>query len=149
MDTWQQYTLRANTEFRLACYGNAILMHNQALDHARHAFREAPRCCLEHAVSRVLISHFNLADCYVALEDATRAAECYFAALRFLQQVQRHEVRSEADMYAVLHGMGHLHQQWCELVRLHEAQLPYEVRQTWFDTSRELLGTVDAMAVRH
>lgn len=149
MDTWQQYTLRAQTEFQLACYGNAILMHNQALDHARHAYQQEPACCLEHALSRVLISHFNLADCYVALGDAARAAECYLTAQRFLLQVQRTRVGSADDMNAVLHGFGHLHQLWCALLREHPVALSYEQRATWHESSKLLLGSADALAVRH
>lgn len=149
MDTWQQYTLRANTEFQLACYGNAILMHNQALDHARHQFSTKPQCCFEHALAKVMISNFSLADCYCALDEFKRAADCYLAAQQFLADVQSSCENSEESVQALLHAQSHLHALWCELLGKHSDAVPYESQLSYHHNSCLLVAGTEGLAVRH
>lgn len=149
MDTWKQYTLRANTEYQLACYGNAILMHNQALDHARHHFGDEADNCLEQAIARVMISHFNLADCYMALEEYSRAADCYLAAQGFLVDVAQGSVTVDSDQQALLHANGHLHTLWHKLVKDHGPALAWRHQLAYHERSRELLSAAEAGVVRH
>lgn len=149
MDPWQQSTLRANTEFKLACYGNAILMHNQALDHARQMFADQCACCAADALSKVLISHFNLADCYKALEQYERAADCFLAALNFLVQAQGTVLADEQARERFLHAHSHLHAMWSDFIRLYGANVPYKAQLCYHSSSAELVHNADAMAVKH
>lgn len=150
MDTWQQYTLRANTEFQLACYGNAILMHNQALDFAQHHFHSIREgCCFGHAVSRVMISNFSLADCYTALGEYKRAADCYLAAQRFLLDLQCDYSEDTDELGALLHAQSHLHALWCELLGHHGDDVPQENQLAYCSRSRDLVRGAEARVVRH
>jgi tetratricopeptide (TPR) repeat protein len=148
-DTWQQFTLRANTEYQLACYGNAILMHNQALDHARHAFAASAAICLEHAIARVLISNFNLADCYTALGEISRAADCYLAAQHFLLHAGRQICAEESSRHALEHANAHLVALWSDFVRLYLEDIPYTSRVNWHHGNCELKEAAEQAAVRH
>lgn len=150
MDTWQQYTLRANTEFKLACYGNAILMHNQALDYARHHFCAAGEgCCFGHAVARVMISNFSLADCYTALGEYRRAADCYLEAQRFLLDLPCLGDGVGDAGEALLHAQSHLHTLWCEFLGKHADRVPYDCQLTYHSRSCELVREIEGRAVRH
>lgn len=148
MDIWHQCTLRANTEFQLACYGNAILLHNQALDHARHQFA-TPACCIDHALARVLISNFSLADCYAALGEIERAADCYLAAQRFLGSAQEALADMADATQAVQQANAHLHALWLDFVRAHQDTIPYQQQLAYHAGCSELLGVIAAQAVRH
>ncbi|MES2623652.1 MAG: hypothetical protein V4628_00100 [Pseudomonadota bacterium] len=149
MDTWQQFTLRANTEYQLACYGNAILMHNQALDYARHAFSNNARTCLEHAIARVLISNFNLADCYTALGEISRAADCYLAAQHFLLNAGRQLCVDETSQHALDHANAHLVALWSDFVKRYMEDIPYASQVDWHQGNCELRSTAEQAAVRH
>jgi tetratricopeptide (TPR) repeat protein len=148
-DTWQQFTLRANTEYQLAYYGNAILMHNQALDHARHAFAANARTCLEHAIARVLISNFNLADCYTALGEISRAADCYLAAQHFLLNAGRQLCIDDESRHALEHANAHLVALWANFVKLYLDDIPYARQVDWHHGNCELRATADQAVVRH
>jgi hypothetical protein len=147
-DTWHQYTCRGNTEYQLACYGNAILMHNQALDHARHQFMACAHCCFGHALSKVLISHFSLADCYRALEQPERAATLYLDALGFLCHAARELPALNGALDAVLQAGTHLHTLWCEFVK-EFPELPDATGLQYHHDSQALWRVLKQHAVQH
>ena len=149
IDTWQQFTLRANTEYQLAFYGNAILMHNQALDYARHAFTTNARSCIEHAIARVLISNFNLADCYTALGQISRAADCYVSAQHFLLHTGRELCLDAAAQHELEHANAHLVALWADFVKRYLDDIPYETQVTWHYGNCELKASAEQAAVRH
>lgn len=147
-DSWHQYTSRGNTEYQLACYGNAILMHNQALDHARHQFLASDNCCFGQALSKVLISHFSLADCYRALQQPARAATCYLEALRFLRRATNDLPPVEGALESVLQAGTHLHTLWCEFVR-EFPEVPDRLGLEYHQGSQALCALLTQHAVHH
>jgi tetratricopeptide (TPR) repeat protein len=147
-DSWHQYTCRGNTEYQLACYGDAILLHNQALDHARHQFTSSAPCCFGHVLSQVLISHFSLADCYRALAQPNRAAACYQDALRFLRRATQQLPAVEGALDAVLQAGTHLHTLWCEFVQ-EFPEVPELASLDYHRDSQNLWVTLKQYAVQH
>jgi tetratricopeptide (TPR) repeat protein len=147
-DAWQQYTLRGNTEYQLACYDDAIRMHNQALDYARNDFPHRVRFCVDHAIARVLISHFSLADCHSALAEYDSAAECYLQAQRFLLQCSRDMARGERQQQALEHACLHLCALWSEFARLHDHEIPAPCQRAYHEGHAQLQREVSA-AVLH
>jgi len=147
-DVWHQYTCRGNTEYQLACYGNAILMHNQALDHARHQFAMLGDTSFGQTLSKVLISHFSLADCYRALEQPPRAASCYLEALRFLRSAAEELPATQGALEAVLQAGTHLHTLWCEFA--HEfPDIPDSTGLEYHAGSQALCAALTQHAVHH
>lgn len=149
MDIWRQYTLRANTEFKLACYGNAILMHNQALDHARHQLANQLEYTGHCALDKVMISHFNLADCYLALREYQRSADCYLMAQDFLLSSRDRLPANETGEKALRQGLTQLHILWNDFIAEHADAIPYQSQLRYQATREQLQTCADASAVRH
>jgi tetratricopeptide (TPR) repeat protein len=149
MDIWHQYTARANTEYQLSFYGNAILMHNQALDFARHHFADHLKACVHHAIARVLISHFSLADCYYAIAEFERAADCYLDAQRFLLRCHAELPCTEITVHAIQHAVSHLHALWCELLRQHQTEVCYTKQVKYYQSSNVLRQLAMRAEVMH
>lgn len=147
-DVWHQYTCRGNTEYQLACYGNAIQLHNQALDHARHQFVMQDDTHFGQTLSKVLISHFSLADCYRALEQSRRAASCYLEALRFLRAAAQELPATQGALDAVLQAGTHLHTLWCEFVQEFPT-IPDGTGLEYHAASQALCATLTQHAVHH
>ena len=147
-DTWHQSTRRGNTEYELACYGDAIVFHNQALDHARHQFTVCGHCCFGQALSKVLISYFSLADCYRALHQSSRAGRCYIDALKFLQCASQQLPPAEGALESVLQAGSHLHTLWCEFVR-ECSEVPDSIGLEYHQGSQALYAALTQHAVHH
>ena len=147
-DVWHQYTCRGNTVYQLGGYGNAILMHNQALDHARHQFARQDDSVFGQILSKVLISHFSLADCYRALEQPRRAASCYLEALRFLRGAAQELPATQDSLDAVLQAGTHLHTLWCEFAR-EFPNIPDNIALEYHAASQALCVTLTQHAVHH
>ena len=141
MDKWQQYTLRGNTEYKLKCYRDAILLHNRALDCARLQFERTAAASVERAVSQVVISHFSLADCYTALKEIDRASEFYLWAQGFLLEL-RGQQHSDRLLASINHALSHTDQLWREFLGKYREQIPYHRMLQYHEASR-LLGQVE------
>jgi|SRR5690606_13749461 len=148
MDSWQQSTLRADTEYRLRFYGNAILLHNQALDWARCAFEATVTRNPDLAISRIIISHFHLAECYLALDEIARAGDFYLQAQSFLLDLLR-EQRHPALLEAAQHALGHVDGQWLGYLKKHREALPYQRLLQYHEGARAGAQWEAAHAVRH
>lgn len=148
-DAWQQHTLRGNTEYQLACYNAAIAFHTRALEHAHKDFPENARVCVQHAIARVLISHFSLADCHRALADYARAAECFVEAQRFLLQCNRELPACARTRHAVNHANLHLLHLWSELVSAHADAIPTSCRCAFEEGDAQLTHNESHVTVLH
>lgn len=117
MDKWQECTTRAITEFRLNYYGNSILLHQQALDVARYEFPEQARASAERAISKVVISCFNIADCYIALDEIDRAGDFYLAAQHFLMEAGNQLENHDELAGATCHALNHINMMWADFLK--------------------------------
>lgn len=121
---WKCAIARGNTEFNLRYFGNAILMYHQALDIARFEFDDTARRSVDEAIAKVVITHFNLADCYIALEEIERAADLYLDAQSFLLNLQSPEHIPQSEFrQALMHAASHGNFLWMEFVKKHRGDL--------------------------
>lgn len=148
-DSWHQHTLRGNTEFQLACYDDALRLHRCALDHAVEDFPVRVNFCVDHAIARVLISHFSMADCHRALADYERAAQNYIDAQRFLLRCERELDHAPRTRNAIAHGNLHLQQLWCEFVKAHDEAIPHDCRCAYRDGDMHLVREAGVGSVLH
>jgi hypothetical protein len=132
----------------LACYDTAIQLHRCALRCAVEDFPNRVRFCIDHAIARVLISHFSLADCHRARADYTRATESYVDALQFLSRCRSELEPSERLRHAIGHANLHLQQLWSEFVQQHDDAIPDACRRAYQDGDRRLAQDAGA-AVLH
>lgn len=127
MNKWKQSIMRGDTEYRLRCFGSAILMYNQALDQALYEFQDVFEQSRDRAVSQVVLSHLSLAACYVAVEELERASDCYIQALGFLEQLLGHAERGDETLFGtVLRAVSHVNSVWQDFVRQHRTRLDEE-----------------------
>jgi tetratricopeptide (TPR) repeat protein len=124
LNRWKCAIARGNTEFGLRYFGNAILMYQQALDIARFDFPDTARRSIDEAIAKVVITHFNLADCYIALEEIERAADLYLDAQNFLLNLQAPTYLSQDEFrQALMHAASHGNFLWMEFVKKYRGQL--------------------------
>lgn len=148
MDIWKQCTLRANTEFELSRFGNAILMHNQALDYAIHQLLTTQSNDKRHFLDKVLISYFSLADCYSSLGLIDRATDFYLQAQRFILNISSELCQCAQPTNEISDAANHLHILWLQLADLH-GEIPYTRQLAYFETQRELIRRIEEGAVKH
>lgn len=136
MEKWQEATTRGNTEFTLKYFGNAILLYNEARDIARHQFSENARVSCGRAISQVVITHFNLADCYIALNQYDRASEFYYQAQQFLLNIGSDEVENTDELYAAIdHAMGHVNSVWQQFLQQCQQHVSYDLQIRFYQST--------------
>lgn len=147
MDKWQECTTRAITEFRLRYYGNSILLHQQALDIARYEFPRQAKASAERAISKVVISCFNIADCYIALDEIDRAGDFYLSAQHFLLEAGG-EMGAEDELAgATGHALGHINMMWADFLKKYRDRIVNDKLMQYHEnlqllTNRELTLSV-------
>ncbi|MDT8399348.1 MAG: hypothetical protein RQ899_12100 [Pseudomonadales bacterium] len=123
-------------------------MHNQALDAARLNFERAAWDSPERAISKVVISHFNLADCYLALDQIDRAGEFYLNAQNFLLGLMD-SAEAERILEAINHALFHVNHIWMELIKQHRDRVSYQRMVEYHEKSRMLSGLEARHAIVH
>lgn len=142
--------MRGDTEYRLRCFGSAILKYKQALGQAIDEFQDVAERSQERAISQVVISYLDLAACYVAVDECDRAADCYIEAVSFLEQLLT-QVGSEdeAQFAAVLHAVSPIHSLWQDFVRQYQTRLDEAQQLRYQGKAAAIFRNERHLALRH
>lgn len=150
MDRWQAFTLRGMTEYRQHDFRMAALMHNSALNQARldcHGCGASPPAPL--AITKVMVSCFNLADCHVALADPDEACDCYIAAQLFLMDLGDRTDQDASAEQARLHALSRLHLTWTDFMHCHGRNIAM-CKRILYHRRMQFMGNIpDETDIRH
>ena len=128
MDQWEELMKATNKAFETHCYYTALELCQRALRQAINCFESHKDPDADKMLSAVMVSHFNLADTYIALDQYVRAAEVFEDASIYLQELMLEQHLDELQKTAVLRAGNCLHMEWCRFFNQHHAELPHEVQ---------------------
>ncbi|PCJ43302.1 MAG: hypothetical protein COA71_00015 [SAR86 cluster bacterium] len=149
-DKWTEVLIRGNTEYSLNYYGNAILLFQQALDLARFKFNLTAKLSYDRAISQVVICHFSLADCYIAIDQIERAADFYILAQKFLLQIPENStIEVNIVNNATQHAVHHVNDMWLEFIRKYRENISYDHLKQFYKQNTLLHSQKEKLCIYH
>lgn len=149
-DKWQEFISRGNTEFSLQYFGNAILMYHNALEDARFRVKSLALTSHDKAISKVVISFFSLANCYIKLNEIDRACDYYIQAQKFLIRLGQENVDKSGDLVAAItHADLHLDSVWTDFIKNHHDHVAYDRMLQFHKSSLRLKNEASNRMLHH
>ena len=122
MQLWKSLICAGNTQYSQFQFDNALNFYQQSLEQAIAIFDIQQQIDFDAAISAILISHCNLADCYLELGQAQEGCNQYQRAFAFLQQLQLNKLDSHYQQ-ALFKANSKLHQQWLDFLNRYDTNL--------------------------
>jgi len=85
MKEWETAISLAQSAFQHKKYNTAIMLNKKALEIANNNFEDNIHCNTHKAVASIMISHFSLADTYIAIKSYDQAYLLYQQCFDFIQ----------------------------------------------------------------
>ena len=137
MKHWENTIRQAQLAFQAKVYSAAIVLNKEALDIASNTFEENVKHDVYKAVASVMVSHFSLADSYIAIKAYDQAHDVYQECSYFIRTINVSSLHKNIDFKAAVHhAMNKLKHEWSIFKKYHghdvpESQLiaPHEFQQ--------------------
>lgn len=128
MEQWEELMKATNKAYETNCYYTALELCQRALRQAVRCFEGQLDPDSDQLLSAVMVSHFNLADTYIALDQVIQAAEIFEDASIYLQGLLADQQLGELQKCAVLRAGNCLHTEWNRFFHKYHAELPHEMQ---------------------
>jgi tetratricopeptide (TPR) repeat protein len=121
---WEITIRKAQLAFQNKVYSSAIALNKEALAMACDTYEENLKGNTHKAIASVMVSHFSLADAYIATQSYDQAYLLYQKALYFIQMTHKNTLHQSVDFKAsVYHAISKLKYEWCTFNKLHNMKL--------------------------
>ncbi|WP_020409214.1 hypothetical protein [Hahella ganghwensis] len=128
MEEWEKLTTQGKQAYREKAYQKAIEQHQKALKVTLATFDSRFPDAPDNAIASVLISYFNVIDCYESLHHYHAAIDLFIAAKVFLDEI-RLSAQCEDNSHAVMRGQKLWHFEWLNFIRRHSASVSDLLKQ--------------------
>ena len=136
MEQWKILMRATIDAFQSAHYYTALELAEKALNIATLDLNRPCNCDADKKVAAVMVSHFNLADTYVALQQFEEAAHIFEDAREYLTEVISKDQFHDIKKVAALKAGGYLQQEWLLFQKKHQTQLCKNVSQAHLAVSQ-------------
>ena len=133
MDQWETVMKATNDAFKNQCYYTALELGQKALKLAAYKFEHHCNCDSDKQIAAVMVSHFNLADTYIALDQFNDAVNEFETARSYIEMLVQHDVCDDVKKTAALRAGSYLQQEWNMFVQKHKTQL--SIKPPIFETA--------------
>lgn len=137
---WEELMRHARRAYQENAYQDALELNNSALLFSKRHFNQLFDHDADKAIAAVLVSYFNAIDNHLALYDFIKARACFDNALSFLISAKSRPLISEYQADAILHGVSHLHNEWCRFLTANQNEVS-DFKIPVFQASLEALSS--------
>ncbi|MGB2222025.1 hypothetical protein [Neptunomonas sp.] len=117
MKNWELLINQGRDAYSEERFNQALSINQNAIEIALNLFDNVFELEPERAVAAVVISYFNIADTYIALNSWSSAQQALEQASLFLQKQFSCLFLSEPQQVALLHAASHLRIEWASLIQ--------------------------------
>ncbi len=117
MKQWETITLMAIDAYQEGAMHDAITQHRQALVVGKEHFATTFSNSADKAVAIVIVSHLNLIDIYISLNDYMTAQLMYESASDYLMEISLTPDKSNAQDVAIYRGAQKLKLEWARFLK--------------------------------
>jgi len=120
---WKHLISTANGHFSSQAYHSALSLYQKALSLLETDWSIHLRQHPDNALAAMMVTHFNLADTWQALDQAEQACIQFEQACSFIHQLIERPGLSESIRHSAIRAAGRLDMEWACCVKQHSRSL--------------------------
>ena len=124
MQQWEELMKATNEAYQKRCYYTALELCQRALHLAVNRFEKRHSDDHDRMLAAIMVSHFNLVDTYIALDQVDRAVDVFEDASIYLKELLCSEGHSDLLKAAAMRAGSSLHIEWQRFCQNNKSELP-------------------------